>query len=43
MSKKTLKKIRQRELDKQNLEQALKDENWQNFLQSIIKIVLIYN
>ncbi len=43
MSKKTLKKIRQRELDKQNLEQALKDENWQNILQSIIKIVLIYN
>lgn len=37
MSKKTLKKIRQRELDKQNLEQALKDENWQNILQSIIK------
>lgn len=31
MDKKELKKIEQRKIDKENLEQALKDENWKYF------------
>ncbi len=31
MSKKTLDKIKQRQMDKDNLQQALKDEDWKYF------------